>query len=82
MTRTHPNDPLHGLTLEAILVELVARVGWADMGRAVEIRCFNVDPSVKSSLAFLRRNPWARRKVEELFLATGCRKPLGGSDQG
>ena len=69
MTQTHPKDPLHGLTLEAILTVLVDRVGWEGMGRAVEIRCFNVDPSLKSSLAFLRRTPWARRKVEELYLA-------------
>jgi uncharacterized protein (DUF2132 family) len=69
MTQAHPKDPLHGLTLEAILKVLVDRVGWEGMGRAVEIRCFNVDPSLKSSLAFLRRTPWARRKVEELYLA-------------
>jgi len=69
MTQAHPKDPLHGLTLEAILTVLVDRVGWEGMGRAVEIRCFNVDPSLKSSLAFLRRTPWARRKVEELYLA-------------
>jgi uncharacterized protein (DUF2132 family) len=69
MSSAHPNDPLHGLTLEAILLALVDRVGWPGMGRAVEIRCFNVDPSVKSSLAFLRRTPWARRKVEELYLS-------------
>jgi len=69
MPQAHPKDPLHGLTLEAILTVLVDRVGWEGMGRAVEIRCFNVDPSLKSSLAFLRRTPWARRKVEELYLA-------------
>jgi len=69
MNQAHPKDPLHGLTLEAILTALVDRVGWEGMGRAVEIRCFNVDPSLKSSLAFLRRTPWARRKVEELYLA-------------
>ena len=69
MTAAHPNDPLHGLTLEAILKDLVARLGWPRLGRTIEIRCFNVDPSVKSSLAFLRRTPWARRKVEELYLS-------------
>jgi len=73
MTQAHPKDPLHGVTLEAILQVLVERVGWEGMGRAVEIRCFNVDPSIKSSLAFLRRTPWARRKVEELFLALPLR---------
>ena len=61
-------DPLHGITLEAILNELVARLGWKEMGRKVEIRCFTHDPSVKSSLVFLRRTPWARAKVEQLYL--------------
>jgi uncharacterized protein (DUF2132 family) len=61
-------DPLHGITLEAILNELVARLGWEEMGRKVEIRCFTHDPSVKSSLVFLRRTPWARAKVEQLYL--------------
>jgi uncharacterized protein (DUF2132 family) len=60
-------DPLHGLTLETILNELVARLGWEEMGRRIEIRCFLHDPSVKSSLVFLRRTPWARAKVEELY---------------
>ena len=61
-------DPLHGITLEAILNELVARLGWEEMGRKVEIRCFTHDPSVKSSLVFLRRTPWARAKVEQLYV--------------
>ena len=61
-------DPLHGVTLETILQELVARLGWAEMGRRIEIRCFLHDPSVKSSLVFLRRTPWARAKVEQLYL--------------
>ncbi len=60
-------DPLHGVTLETILTELVARLGWEEMGRRIEIRCFLHDPSVKSSLVFLRRTPWARAKVEELY---------------
>ena len=60
-------DPLHGVTLETILNELVARLGWEEMGRRIEIRCFTHDPSVKSSLVFLRRTPWARVKVEELY---------------
>lgn len=60
-------DPLHGVTLEAILNELVARLGWEEMGRRIEIRCFLHDPSVKSSLVFLRRTPWARAKVEEIY---------------
>lgn len=61
-------DPLHGVTLEALLNELVAAYGWAELGRRIEIRCFNHDPSVKSSLQFLRRTPWARKKVEDLYL--------------
>jgi len=60
-------DPLHGVTLEMILTRLVAHYGWAEMGRRIEIRCFNFDPSIKSSLQFLRRTPWARAKVEELY---------------
>jgi uncharacterized protein (DUF2132 family) len=62
------NDPLHGITLEAMLQHLVDRLGWAEMGRRIDIRCFNYDPSVKSSLQFLRRTPWARKKVEALYL--------------
>ena len=62
------NDPLHGLTLEKILTELVAQLGWEEMGRHVSIRCFQFDPSIKSSLQFLRKTPWARKKVEELYL--------------
>lgn len=70
-------DPLHGVTLETILKELVSQIGWAAMGRAVDIRCFTHDPNIKSSLTFLRRTPWARAKVEELYLrqkATTCEK--------
>ena len=63
-----PNNPLHGVTLETMLSQLVARHGWAELGRAINIRCFNSDPSIKSSLTFLRRTPWARKKVEDLYL--------------
>jgi uncharacterized protein (DUF2132 family) len=63
----HPKDPLHGVTLEALLTELVASYGWAELGRRIDIRCFNFDPSIKSSLQFLRKTPWARAKVEELY---------------
>ncbi|MDP2874593.1 MAG: VF530 family protein [Holophaga sp.] len=69
MPHIHPNDPLHGLTLEAILRDLVERMGWNELGRIIEVRCFNIDPSLKSSLAFLRKTPWARKKVEELYLS-------------
>ena len=63
-----PNNPLHGITLEAMLTQLVDQIGWQRMGQTVEIRCFNNDPSIKSSLKFLRRTPWARAKVEEMYL--------------
>jgi uncharacterized protein (DUF2132 family) len=65
---TQANNPLHGITLEMVLNRLVEKYGWEEMGRRVEIRCFNYDPSVKSSLQFLRKTPWARKKVEELYL--------------
>lgn len=68
MSQTQANNPLHGITLEQILNHLVSHYGWAEMGRLIEIRCFNSDPSIKSSLKFLRKTPWARAKVEELYL--------------
>lgn len=68
MNNHHPNDPLHGVTLENILTELVEYYGWDKLGRIINIRCFNNDPSIKSSLQFLRRTPWARNKVEDLYL--------------
>ena len=61
-------DPLHGITLEALLLQLVERYGWPELGRRIKIRCFNFNPSIKSSLQFLRRTPWARAKVEALYL--------------
>ena len=61
-------DPLHGLTLEAIVTELVAYFGWAELGQRIDIQCFRIDPSVASSLKFLRKTPWARAKVESLYL--------------
>lgn len=64
----HPRDPLHGITLEKILGDLVARFGWIAMGDRIPIRCFRVDPSVKSSLTFLRKTEWARKKVEAWFI--------------
>ena len=64
------NNPLHGITLERMINELVQEIGWEEMGRIVRIRCFNENPSVSSSLKFLRKTEWARREVEELFLAT------------
>ncbi len=65
---TRSNDPLHGMTLEMILNALVAGYGWEELGRQIEIRCFNHEPSVASSLKFLRRTPWARERVESLYL--------------
>ena len=70
MSDPQSNDPLHGLTLEQILNSLVDHYGWPELGRRINIRCFNSDPSVKSSLKFLRRTPWAKEKVEKLYLAT------------
>lgn len=61
-------DPLHGLTLQAILAALVERLGWEGLARHVDIRCFKHEPSLKSSLTFLRKTPWARAKVEALYL--------------
>ncbi len=63
------NDPLHGMTLQAILERLVAHYGWEELGQRIRIRCFTSDPSVKSSLTFLRKTPWARLKVENLYRA-------------
>lgn len=71
--RQQPNDPLHGVTLEAIMNALVARYGWEELGQRIRINCFVSDPSVKSSLKFLRKTPWARKKVEALYLATDQR---------
>ena len=65
-----PRNPLHGVTLEAMVTALVEHHGWAGLGERIPVRCFNVDPSVPSSLRFLRKTPWAREKVEGLYLAT------------
>ena len=63
-----PNNKLHGITLEAILTELVAKYGWPELGYRIRINCFLDNPSIKSSLTFLRKTPWARKKVEDLYL--------------
>ena len=68
MTTPQPNNPLHGITLEMILTQLVQQYGWAELGERIPIKCFNENPSIKSSLTFLRRTPWARTKVEQLYL--------------
>lgn len=62
-------DPLHGVTLEAVVTALVATYGWEELGDRINIRCFIDDPSVSSSLKFLRKTPWARKKVERLYIA-------------
>ena len=68
MEAEQPNNPLHGKTLEMILVYLVDRYGWEELGDRININCFQFDPSIKSSLTFLRKTPWARKKVEDLYL--------------
>ncbi len=62
------NNPLHGITLEAILIFLENKYGWEELGNKININCFKSDPSIKSSLKFLRRTEWARKKVEELYI--------------
>lgn len=68
MSLTQKKNPLHGITLETIVTELVAFFGWPELGKQIEIRCFTHDPSITSSLKFLRKTPWARGKVESLYL--------------
>ncbi|MEO6784702.1 MAG: VF530 family protein [Chthoniobacteraceae bacterium] len=66
---SHPRDPLHGVTLESIVKQLVQRHGWDEMARRIPVRCFELNPSVKSSLTFLRKTPWARKRVEDWFVS-------------
>lgn len=70
MSDSQKNNPLHGLTLGTILNQLVDHYGWEKLGQLIDIKCFKQDPGIKSSLKFLRATPWARAKVEELFLRT------------
>ena len=70
MSGDQKNNPLHGIKLADILEALVTEYGWEELGYRIDIRCFNYDPSIKSSLKFLRRTPWAREKVERLYLKT------------
>jgi len=69
MKDAQPDNPLHGITLEMVLNELVAFYGWSELGRRIEVRCFKHEPSIASSLKFLRRTPWARQEVESLYIA-------------
>jgi len=73
MTHPQPNNPLHGLTLETILTRLVERHGWDELGRIINIQCFRHEPGIRSSLKFLRKAPWAREKVEALYLRSLCK---------
>jgi uncharacterized protein (DUF2132 family) len=70
MEQSQPNNPLHGKTLEEIVVYLVSYYGWEELGEQIKINSFRKDPSIKSSLKFLRRTPWAREKVEKLYVQT------------
>lgn len=74
--QNHPRDPLHGVTLEKVLLYLVEKHGWEEMGRRIPIRCFLYNPSLKSSLTFLRKTPWARQKVEAWY-SVDCRGGFG-----
>ena len=84
MNRPGNGDRLHGVTLEMMLTHLVEQQGWDALGRQIAIRCFTHDPSVKSSLAFLRKTPWARAKVEKLYVRSvgsrPTRKPSRGEE--
>ena len=70
MNDKQAQNPLHGITLEMILSQLVADYGWIELGGKIDIRCFNHEPSIKSSLKFLRKTPWARTRIEELYIST------------
>lgn len=72
MSQEQPNNPLHGLTLATIVTELVDHYSWPHLSQLIDINCFKNEPSVKSSLKFLRRTEWAREKVEQLYLSTFC----------
>ena len=79
MLEEQPKNPLHGLTLETILEALVERYGWEELALRIPVRCFEYEPSLKSSLIFLRRTPWARDKVERLYIRSRIR-PRRGSN--
>ncbi len=70
MTKTRNQDPLHGITLKMIVSQLEDKYGWQELGQRIKIKCFTTDPSLSSSLKFLRKTPWAREKVEQLYLKT------------
>ena len=68
MNNQQPNNPLHGITLKQVLEDLVEKYGWEDLAKRIEIRCFMFDPNINSSLKFLRKTPWAREKVEKIWV--------------
>lgn len=78
MKTAQPGNPLHGVTLEVLLTELLERHGWDGLGQRLAIRCFTTDPSIASSLKFLRRTPWARERVEGLYLEMLARDAAQG----
>ena len=73
--QSHPNAPLHGVTLESVLRTMVERYGWNQLAERIPVRCFMFDPTIKSSLTFLRRTPWARQRLEDWFVFDARRKP-------
>ncbi len=83
MSEQQPNNPLHGITLKQVVNSLVDHYGWSKLGKCINIRCFNSNPSVNSSLKFLRKTPWARKKVEDLYIDTigneGLRVKVSGN---
>jgi uncharacterized protein (DUF2132 family) len=74
MSENQPNNPLHGKTLEMVLVFLVDNLGWEELGERIPVNCFLNDPGIKSSLNFFRKTPWARKKLEDLYLDTISKK--------
>lgn len=74
MTQEQPNNPLHGITLEKMLNQLEEKYGWDELAERIKLNCFKRDPSIKSSLTFLRKTPWARAKVEQLYISTFVKK--------
>ncbi|MEY2751683.1 MAG: hypothetical protein RLZZ550_1654 [Verrucomicrobiota bacterium] len=76
--RQHPRDPLHGVTLQKVLETMVDRYGWRELAERIPIRCFMFDPTIKSSLIFLRKNPWAREKLENWYVGDANKARGGG----
>lgn len=84
MTNTGKGDPLHGITLKMIITRLQEKYGWEELGRRIKIKCFTNDPSLSSSLKFLRKTPWARQKIEALYLEmvnSGPNSDIWGGDR-